>query len=93
VEVPASSLPGEESPVETVEFEAGLQCTIIGIEDLIIDRLNACKHWKSETDCEMVALLLKRYSADLDWDYLEKKAAEPSNDTAAELKAMRGQGR
>jgi hypothetical protein len=58
VEVPASSLPGEESPVETVEFEAGLQCTIIGIEDLIIDRLNACKHWQSETDCEMVALLL-----------------------------------
>ena len=92
VEVPTSSLPGEESPVETVEFEGGLQCTIIGIEDLIIDRLNACKHWRSETDCEMVALLLERYSADLDWDYLEKKATEPANDTAAELKVMRGQG-
>lgn len=89
VEVPASSLPGEESPVETVEFEEGLQCTIIGIEDLVVDRLNACKHWKSETDCEMVALLLERYSAELDWDYLDRKAAEPENDTAAELKAMR----
>ena len=88
VEVPASSLPGEESPVEIVEFEEGFQCTIIGIEDLIIDRLNACKHWKSETDCEMVALLLGKYSAGLDWGYLEKKAAEPENDTVAELKAM-----
>jgi hypothetical protein len=92
VEVPASSLPGEESPVETVEFEEGLQCTIIGIEDLIIDRLNACKHWKSETDCEMAALLLENYTADLDWSYLEKKAAEPENDTAGELRAIRGKG-
>lgn len=93
VEVPAATLPGEESPVERVEFEEGLQCTIIGIEDLIVDRLNACKHWKSDTDCEMVALLLGRYSADLDWRYLERKAAEPSNDTGAELKAMREKSR
>ena len=60
---------------------------------VVIDRLNACKHWRSETDCEMVALLLARYSADLDWDYLEKKATEPANDTAAELKAMKAKGR
>ena len=28
---------------------------------LIIDRLNACKHWKSEIDCEMAELLVNRY--------------------------------
>ena len=93
VEVPASSLVGEDSPVEIVEFEEGLHCRIIGIEDLIIDRLNACKHWKSQTDCEMVALLLKKYSAELDWKYLEEKAAEPANDSATELKTMREEGR
>jgi hypothetical protein len=85
VEAPASALPGEQSPVEVVEFEGGLQCRIIGIEDLIIDRLNACRHWKSETDCELVELLVKRYSAELDWTYLEKKAAEPENDSLEEL--------
>ncbi|NWF92723.1 MAG: hypothetical protein HXY46_07385 [Syntrophaceae bacterium] len=42
----------EEAPVEIVELEEGLHCTIIGIEDLILDRMNACKRWGSEIDCE-----------------------------------------
>jgi hypothetical protein len=85
IEVPASVLAGESSPVEIVDLGEGLHCRIIGIEDLLIDRLNACKHWKSETDCEMVELLVKRYVNDLDWSYLEKKAAMPENDTLSEI--------
>lgn len=90
IEVPASSLPSEEAPLEIVEFEGGLYCKIIGIEDLIIDRLNACKHWKSEIDCEMVELLLRRYSSELDWTYLEKKAGRLENDTLQELLELKG---
>jgi hypothetical protein len=90
IEVPASVLIGEDSPVEIVDLGEGLQCRIIGIEDLLIDRLNACKHWKSEIDCEMVELLAKRYLNDLDWSYLEKKAAMPENDTLADLLAIKG---
>ena len=85
IEAPASVLVGENSPVEIVEVEEGLQCRIIGIEDLVVDRMNACKHWRSETDCEMVELLAKRYVNDLDWSYLEKKAAMPENDTLSEI--------
>ncbi len=85
IEVPASVLIGENSPVEIVEFEEGLQCRIIGIEDLIIDRLSACKYWKSEIDCEMVELLIKRYRRELDWAYLEKKAVLPEIDILSEL--------
>jgi hypothetical protein len=85
IEVPASVLVGEGSPVEIVEVGEGLQCSIIGIEDLVVDRMNACKHWRSETDCEMVELLAKRYVNDLDWSYLEKKAAMPENDTLSEI--------
>jgi hypothetical protein len=85
IEVPASILVGEDSPVEIVEVGEGLQCRVIGIEDLVIDRLNACKHWKSEIDCEMVELLLKKYMNDLDWPYLKKKTAMPENDTLSEL--------
>ncbi|MEW6418505.1 MAG: hypothetical protein AB1480_10340 [Nitrospirota bacterium] len=85
VEVPASVLAGEDAPIEIVEFEGGLQCNIIGIEDLIIDRMNACKYWKSEIDCEMVELLIKRYIKELDWVYLEKKAAQPENNVLSEL--------
>ena len=85
VEAPASSLAGEDSQMETVEFEEGLYCKIIGVEDLVIDRLNACKHWKSAIDCEMAGLLLEKYREKIDWEYLEKKAAEPQNDTKTEL--------
>ncbi len=93
IETPASVLAGEESPVEIVDLGEGLYCRIIGIEDLLIDRLNACKHWKSETDCEMVELLAKKYVNDLDWSYLEKKAAMPENDTLSELLEIKGRAK
>jgi hypothetical protein len=89
VEVPASVLYGEDSPVEVVEIEDDFYCRIIGIEDLIIDRLNACKHWKSEIDCEMAELLTRRYAIELDWPYLEQKAAMPGNNTLNELLELR----
>lgn len=89
VEAPASNLAGEEAHVETVELESGLRCFILGLEDLLIDRLNSCKHWKYQVDCEMAELLVARYNQDLDWAYLEKKAALPENDTLSELKSLR----
>jgi hypothetical protein len=92
VEAPASGLAGEEAQRETVELDAGLSCVIIGLEDLIIDRLNACKHWKSEVDCEMTELLIARYGKEIDWVYLEKRAALPENDTLAELRALKSKG-
>jgi len=89
VEVPASVLADEEAPVEIVELGEGLQCGIIGIEDLVIDRLNSCKYWKSEIDCEMVELLVRRYNKELDWGYLEKRAARPENNTLSELLGLK----
>lgn len=89
IEVPAGVLVGEESPAEIVELGEGMICRIIGIEDLVIDRLNACKYWKSEIDCEMVELLLFRYFKEMDWSYLEKKASMPENNSLPELAELR----
>jgi hypothetical protein len=89
VEVPASALAGESAPIETVELEGGLKCLILGLEDLIIDRLNAAKHWGSKIDGEMAELLLVRYKEEVDWAYLEKKAALPENGTLAEVRAIK----
>jgi hypothetical protein len=89
VEVPASSLAGEEAHRETVELGEGLECTVLGIEDLLIDRMNACRHWKSEADCEMVELLVARYGREIDWDYLLKRAALPENDTVQEFRRLK----
>jgi hypothetical protein len=93
VEAPAGSLVGEEAPVETVELEGGLRCVILGVEDLVIDRMNACKHWKSEIDCEMAEILIARYKEDMDWAYLERKAALPENGTLTELLALKNKRR
>ena len=92
IEAPASSLPGQDSSVEVVELGEGLQCSIIGIEDLVIDRLNAYKHWKSEIDGEMVELLIRKYGNDMDWLYLEKKAVLPENDTLSEILELKKKG-
>ena len=89
IEAPASTLVGEDSPIEIVEVGEGLQCRIIGIEDLIIDRMNAFKHWKSEMDGEMVELLIQKYRDELDWAYLERKAALPENDIFSEIRELK----
>ena len=89
IEVPVGVLAEEDSPLEIVELGPELQCQIIGIEDLIIDRLNACKHWKSEIDCEMAELLVVRYLKELDWDYLEKRAKRSENDVLKEMQELK----
>jgi hypothetical protein len=93
VEVPAASLAGEEAHRETVELGEGLECTVLGIEDLLIDRMNACRHWKSEADCEMVELLVARYESEIDWDYLLKRAALPENDTVQDFRRLNARQR
>jgi len=90
VEVPAGVLVNQDAPLELVEMAPGLSCRIIGLEDLVIDRLNACKYWKSEIDCEMLELLLARYAEEMDWQYLEQKASDPGNKTLPELNELRG---
>lgn len=49
---------------------------ILSIEDLIVDRLNACKHWKSQYDCEQAQVLVGAYSDKLDIGYLKKRMKE-----------------
>ena len=49
---------------------------ILSIEDLIVDRLNACKHWKSQYDCEQAQILAEVYSNKLDMEYLKKRMKE-----------------
>ncbi len=49
---------------------------ILSIEDLIVDRLNACKHWKSQYDCEQAQVLVGVYVDKLDREYLKKRMKE-----------------
>ncbi|MFQ5980561.1 MAG: DUF6036 family nucleotidyltransferase [Candidatus Heimdallarchaeota archaeon] len=86
VEVPATSLLGSHERLERIEID-DLQVTLISKEDLTIDRLNACVHWKSDEDCRWVLELLFLYEETLDWKYLESRATK--NEVITQLKDYR----
>jgi hypothetical protein len=49
---------------------------VVGVEDLIIDRLAAAKFWKSERDAEQASTLFHGFVDRLDIDYLRRMAKE-----------------
>lgn len=76
IEIPASSLAGDnESKIVEVKIE-DLSVYLIGVEDLIIDRLNAYVYWKSTKDGELVEQLMKIHTSEIDWSYLENRSLQ-----------------
>jgi len=49
---------------------------IVGVEDLIIDRLAAAKFWNSQVDLEQAKALWKGFRKQVDLQYLRKRAKE-----------------
>jgi predicted nucleotidyltransferase len=75
-EAPApAGLPGETAPRTELEVD-GLRVVVIGVEDLLLDRLRAWVHWKSDEDGRWAARLVQLYSRSLDWAYLRSKVRD-----------------
>jgi hypothetical protein len=68
-------LPGEDAPRTEVEIE-GLWAVVIGVEGLLLDRLRAWVHSKSEEDGRWGRRLAQLYSDRLDWGCLRSRAAK-----------------
>ena len=73
IEIPDDVLAGSEDKVTLVEIE-DLTVYIIGVEDLIIDRLGAYVHWDSTDDGNWAQELMALYQQDIDWTYLKTRA-------------------
>jgi len=75
VEVPGGSMtPGEAA--HCVVLRVGRRTArIIGVEDLIIDRLAACKFWRHLESCEWAARLIAT-GTEVDEEYLASRAIE-----------------
>jgi predicted nucleotidyltransferase len=86
LEVPGSDLAGDYDKVNEIEIE-GLKAYIIGIEDIIIDRLNRYKFWKEYADQEWIVGMIYLNYEDIDWDYLYQKSE--SEKTLEELKEFK----
>ncbi len=86
LEVPGPDLAGDYGKINEIEIE-GLKAYIIGIEDIIIDRLNRYKFWKEYADQEWIIGMIYLNYDDIDWDYLYQKSE--SEKTLEELKELK----
>ena len=72
-EAPApAGLPGEDAPRAEVEID-GLRVVIIGIEDLLIDRLRVWVHRNSDEDGRWTRRLALLYPDRIDWHYVRER--------------------
>lgn len=82
-EAPApAGLPGEDAARTEVDVD-GLRVVVIGVEDLLIDRLRAWVHWRSEEDGRWTRRLAGLHGERLDWNYLRKRTREIPEEAAA----------
>jgi hypothetical protein len=92
-EAPApAGLPGEDAP-RTVAIVDDLRVTILGVEDLILDRLRGWVHWKSDEDWRWARRLTLLHAEDLDWRYLRDKTRPAAAEAAAVAELEREAGR
>ncbi|RUM31376.1 MAG: hypothetical protein DSY42_02865 [Aquifex sp.] len=70
-----NTLAGSYEKIRTIKIpELEAEIMVIGIEDLIIDRLNACIFWNSQSDCEVARYLFEKYRNELELEYLIERA-------------------
>ena len=62
-----------------VETDAGYTY-MIGLEDIILDRISAALHWKSESDKEQAIRMASLYYENIDWGYVRKLAKKDSTE-------------
>lgn len=74
IESPASALEDADYNMVTEVKTEESTVYIIGIEDLILDRLRAAVYWKSEADLESAKDLLVNNNDQIDFDYLRQNA-------------------
>ena len=75
IEMPGDILAGSMDKITTVEV-GNSEVYFIGIEDILIDRMCAAKHWKYDRDEAQAISILSIYKDNIDWTYLEKRAKE-----------------
>ena len=73
IEVPGSSLAPDQITHAVAVRIGAITVRIIGIEDLVIDRLAACVHWNHAESCEWAVRLLKA-ADEIDTPYLRARA-------------------
>lgn len=83
VESPGSVLSGSIEKLTKIEI-LGLTAYVIGIEDIIADRLRAYVYWKSDDDGRWAKRMMILHRDKIDWAYLEEKSRSDGTQEALE---------
>lgn len=76
IEIPDDMLAGDVDRIMKLNLEDGSYVNVIGIEDLIIDRLCAGVHWKTKNDFEWARRLFLTHKDEIDIEYLKEVASK-----------------
>jgi len=86
IEIPGNVLEGADTEkVIKIHLPSGRYLYVIGIEDIILDRLRACVHWQSSSDCEWGLRMMKVHYSSLDLDYMHEMAKKAHYSTLQKL--------
>ena len=92
-EAPApAGLPDESASRTEVEVD-GLRVVVIGIEDLLLDRLRAWVHWQSGEDERWARRLALLYGDRFDWQYLRDRTKQVAEEADAVAQLAEEAGR
>lgn len=81
IEIPDNTLVGDITRVIEVTISNNLPpIYVIGVEDLILDRIRACEFWNSSRDCEWATRLIALHWDIIDIKYLNEVAAHDKID-------------
>lgn len=75
IEVPDRQLAGNMDKVIRLDLGELGYVFVIGVEDLILDRLRACVYWKSSVDCEWAQRLYLVHREAIDDGYIRAQIA------------------
>jgi hypothetical protein len=75
IEAPGDVKDIDPKKVTKVDTDSGY-AYIIGLEDIIFDRIQAAEHWKSTSDQEQAIRMASEYWDKIDWKYLLTKCKE-----------------
>ena len=73
------SYPTRTENIRTVEV-GPYRVRVVGVEELIVDRLKAAKFWKSGRDSEQAVVLFSGFRERIDLEYLTRRAREEEVD-------------
>ncbi len=90
-EAPApAGLPGETAPRTELSVD-GLRVVVLGVEDLLLDRLRAWVQWKSDEDGRWARRLVALHGSKMDWSYLRDRVEDAAEADA--LASLEGETR